>query len=103
DMLVRLIKWLRAQEIGLVILLLLVGSIGWGVIELTDNVLEGDTRAVDEQLLLAMRETSDPSEPIGPEWVDEMGRDFTALGGIGVLTLITLLVAGYLLIRGAKR
>src|SRR5690606_30046683 len=89
--------------LGLVIALLLLGTIGWGVIELTGEVLEGDTHAIDERLLLAMRTPGDLTEPIGPDWVDEMGRDFTALGGVGVLTLFTLLVAGYLLIRGAQR
>lgn len=100
---VRWINWIRAQELGLVIVMLLLGTIGWGVIELTGEVLEGDTRAIDEQLLLALRAPGDLTEPIGPDWVDEMGRDFTALGGIGVLSLITLFVAGYLLIRGARR
>jgi len=101
----RWINWARAQGLGLglVIALLLLGTIGWGVIELTGEVLEGDTHAIDERLLLAMRTPGDLTEPIGPDWVDEMGRDFTALGGVGVLTLFTLLVAGYLLIRGAQR
>src|SRR5690606_26112172 len=98
----RWINWAPAQGLGLglVIALLLLGTIGWGVIELTGEVLEGDTHAIDERLLLAMRTPGDLTEPIGPDWVDEMGRDFTALGGVGVLTLFTLLVAGYLLIRG---
>ncbi len=99
----RWIRWALAQELVLVVVLLVLGSIGWGVIELTGEVLEGDTRAIDELLLLAMRTPGDLSEPIGPGWVDEMGRDFTALGGIGLLTLITLFVGGYLLIRGARR
>lgn len=99
----RWIRWVRNQELGLVIALLLLGTIGWGVLELTGEVLEGDTHAIDEQLLLSLRTPGDLTEPIGPEWVDEMGRDFTALGGIGLLTLITLFVAGYLLIRGERR
>jgi undecaprenyl-diphosphatase len=103
DAILRGIRWVRAQEIGLVIGMFSLGMIGWGVIELTGEVLEGDTRAIDERLLLAMRVPDDLSEPIGPEWVDEMGRDFTALGGVGVLTVLTLLVGGYLLIRGARR
>ena len=30
-------------------------------------------------------------------------RDFTALGGVGVLTLLTIVAAGYLLLTGKKR
>jgi undecaprenyl-diphosphatase len=37
--------------------------------------------------------------PIGPEWLHEAGRDLTALGGVAVLTLITVAVAGFLWLR----
>lgn len=100
--LMRWMTWVREQELGLVVALLVLGAIGWGLIELTGEVLEGDTHAIDERLLLAMRAPGDLNDPIGPGWVEEMGRDFTALGGIGVLTLITLFAAGYLVIRGAR-
>src|SRR5690606_6232517 len=63
----------------------------------------GDTHAVDEKILLAMRNPEDRSDPIGPRWAEEMGRDFTALGGTAVLTLITLTVVGYLLMVGRRR
>jgi undecaprenyl-diphosphatase len=35
--------------------------------------------------------------------VEELGRDFTALGGTGVLTLLTLSVLGYLLLEYKKK
>lgn len=52
-------------------------------------VVAGRTDDLDERLLLAMREPGDLSDPIGPRWVEEVGRDVTALGGVAVLTLIT--------------
>lgn len=61
----------------------------WCFVELADEVIEGDTRALDETILLAMRVQGDQGDPVGPAWIEEMFRDFTALGGIGVLTLIT--------------
>src|SRR5690606_2993408 len=42
----------------------------------------------------------DPSEPLGPHWLEETGRDITALGGMTVLALITLSVAGFLVLQG---
>src|SRR5690606_41139424 len=41
-----------------------------------------------------------PDDPLGPPWVEEMARDFTALGGTGVLALVTLATVGYLLLAG---
>ncbi|MBS3667667.1 phosphatase PAP2 family protein [Vreelandella boliviensis] len=70
----------------------------WGFVALAEEVIEGDTHSVDESLLLALRNPADLSDPIGPGWVEEMGRDFTALGGVGVLVLITLGALGYLLL-----
>lgn len=78
------------------------GSI-WLFLALADEVLERETAAVDEAILLALRSESDRSDPLGPGWLEEMGRDFTALGGVGVLTLLTLCSCVYLLlIRRAR-
>ncbi|MCE8017704.1 phosphatase PAP2 family protein [Halomonas sp. MCCC 1A17488] len=70
----------------------------WGFIELADAVIEGETQSIDETLLLSMRNPADHTDPLGPGWVEEMGRDFTALGGVGVLVVITLGALGYLLL-----
>jgi len=40
-----------------------------------------------------------PTVPIGPVWLTEVARDFTALGGVAVLTLLTVLVTVHLLLR----
>ncbi len=75
----------------------------WAFIEVADEVVEGESRATDSRVLLALRNSNDLSDPIGPLWVEELGRDFTALGGVGVLTLLTLSVAGYLWLIGKVR
>lgn len=75
----------------------------WAFIEVTDEVIEGESHATDSEVLLALRSADDLSDPIGPPWVEELGRDFTALGGVGVLTLLTLSVAGYLWLVGKVR
>jgi undecaprenyl-diphosphatase len=72
-------------------------------IGIADEVLEGDTMRFDRWLLLALRASGDAGDPLGPAWVEEMFRDFTALGGIGVLSLLTLASAGYLWLLGLRR
>jgi undecaprenyl-diphosphatase len=67
---------------------------------LASEVVEGDTRAFDERVLLALRASGDPADPVGPRWFEEMMRDFTAIGGTGVLVLMVLAVAGFLTLTG---
>lgn len=64
--------------------------------QIADEVLEGETSEFDRIVLLAFRNVADVSDPVGPRWFEEMMRDFTALGGVGVLTLITLAITGFL-------
>jgi undecaprenyl-diphosphatase len=71
--------------------------------QLTDEVLEGETHAFDETVLLALRSATDPSDPIGPPWLEEQIRDVTALGSLGVLTLLSLAVVGFLILQGKRR
>ena len=81
--------WAR-REFALLVALVIAASAIWGFAELADEVLEGDTHAFDERILLALRSASDPSDPLGPSWVEELMRDLTALGSMGLLTINTL-------------
>lgn len=78
------------------ILVVLAGI--WSFVEIADEVVEGETHAVDEALLLALRNPEDHTDPLGPGWMEELGRDLTALGGMGVLVLFALGAVGYLLL-----
>jgi undecaprenyl-diphosphatase len=69
---------------------------------LVDEVGEGETRAFDTAILLALRNPADTSDPIGPWWLEVMFRDLTSLGSTAVLTLITVIAIGYLLIDGKR-
>jgi undecaprenyl-diphosphatase len=51
--------------------------------------------AFDEWLIVALRNPGDLSDPIGPAWLEEMMRDFTALGSTGVLNVMVLAIAGF--------
>jgi undecaprenyl-diphosphatase len=83
--------------------LVMLGLGLFAFIILAGEMLEGDTMRFDRWLLMALRTPGDPSDPIGPLWVEEMFRDFTALGGVGVLSLITLLSVIYLWLQGLHR
>jgi undecaprenyl-diphosphatase len=92
----------RAELLPLLLLVAMAGGV-WVFAELAEEVTEGDTRQLDERVLLALREPGDRSDPLGPRWVEETGRDFTALGAISVLALLTLSVSGFLVLAGKRR
>lgn len=92
----------RRLELRTLLLLVLASAGMWGFVELADEVLAGETRPIDESLLRAMRSPTDPSDPAGPRWFEEMARDVTALGGIALLVLLAGAVAVYLLLVGKK-
>lgn len=71
----------------------------WIFIEVADEVREGESHAYDEAILRSLRQPADPSVPVGPTWLREASRDVTALGGGTVVTLVTLAVLGFLLLR----
>lgn len=81
---------LRARvELRLLIGALLIVLALWAFIALASEVSEGDTRTVDETILLAMRNPADRADPFGPLWLEEMARDYTALGGMGIVVLVS--------------
>lgn len=92
---------LRLELVPLLVLVLVAGGI-WLFAEIADEVNEGETRRIDEQILLSLRNPDDRTDPLGPRWLEEMERDFTALGGIGVLVLLTVSVSVYLMLDGKK-
>lgn len=89
---------------GPLAVLIAVGAVLlFAFIKLADKVMEGETWVFDETILLALRKPGDLSQPIGPLWLEEMVRDFTALGSTGVLSIITLGVVGWLMFSGKRK
>ncbi len=101
----RLLTWMSGLrrlgrfEFGMLIVVLLAAAALWSFFELADEVLEGETHAFDAAVLLMLRNPADLNDPIGPPWAEEIGRDITALGGATVLTLLSLIVAGFLVLQ----
>ena len=91
----RELSWLIAG-LGVCVLL-------WGFLALASEVMEGDTTALDNRILLALRQPGDLSKPIGPAWVEFALLDLTAIGGATVLGLVVCAVAGFLALQTRYR
>ena len=96
--------WVRQRiELSTLVGALLVAAGVWAFVALAGEVLEGDTKGLDTAILLFLRNPADLTDPIGPPWVEEIGRDMTALGGTGTLILLTVFVIGLLWMQGNRR
>ena len=89
-------RWLTYLEFKTLLAFMFVVGGTWIFAELADEVSEGSTQTVDEWVLRALQEPGTPASPIGPPWVENMARDWTALGSFSVLAIISILVAGFL-------
>jgi undecaprenyl-diphosphatase len=103
-MFARLHQFFRRSGWKEFVLLIIAGTFClclWGFVELADDAVEGDYDQFENQIMRSLRQPDDLSKPLGPWWSAEMARDITALGGATVLSIMTTLVVGYLLIRRA--
>ena len=91
------------QVPGILIPVILVAGAAWAFIEILDEVVEGDTRAIDEAIILGFRVPVDPADPIGPPWFEESVRDVTSLGSAPALVIAVLAVVGFLALAKAWR
>lgn len=66
--------------------------------KLAGEVAEGDTSAFDTAVVLAFRTPDNPDTLIGPVWLQEIGRDVTALGSFAFLGPVFVAVVIYLLL-----
>lgn len=98
----RIREYGKKIEPRILFLLVVLGGGTWVFLEVADAVMEGETRSVDEMLLLAMRTPGDVSDPLGPAWIEEMARDVTALGGIAVLVFVTVATLVYFLLMSKR-
>src|SRR5215212_8019107 len=97
--LLSIINWIRRREIVVLLAVLTVVLGSWAFIRLADEVKDKDTQSFDERIIVKMRRPENRAIPIGPPWLHEVGRDMTALGGVAVLSGLTLVVAGFLVMR----
>lgn len=93
---------LGRDEIGLIAALFVVAAFILGFGLLAEEVMEGDTSGFDRAVIMAFRTAGSPADPIGPPWLEEMGRDVTGLGSFAFLGFVFLAVVGYLLLVGKR-
>lgn len=68
-------------------------------IEISGEVREGETLKFDNAILAALRSPSNPSDPVGPAWLLSTFQDISALGGVAVLTLLTIAICSFCLLH----
>ena len=94
----RISRWLGGADLILLLAFLapVLGILAF--FQVASAVRAGTTQNLDEHILRSLRQPTGPATPLGPPWVQEMGRDLTALGGVALLTFLTTVVAGFLLL-----
>lgn len=90
------------RELRVLLALVAIAASIWLFAGLADEIVEGDEFAFDRAVLLFFRNPADPGDPIGPDKLESMVRDVTAMGGTVILTFITLAVAGFLALGGKR-
>lgn len=98
-----LLRWVGKHELGSLLAVCAISLGTWVFVAVADEVGEGDTQNLDRKLLLSLRAANDLTDPLGPGWLEEMGRDVTALGGMTGLSLLTVAVVGHLLLAHKPR
>lgn len=91
----RFLDWLGSHGAVVLGAVLVVVAGTWGFVELLDEVQEGETQKFDEWIFRHARRWHGPEHRM----LEELGRDITALGGVPILTIFTLAVAGFLLME----
>ena len=73
-----------------------IGALALLGLAVASLMADGGSLAFDRSLMLALRTPGAPDDPLGPRWFEDVMRDMTALGGIGVVIGASLVFAGYL-------
>ncbi len=87
----------RRSQYGLLTAILVIATLLFAFGLIAEEVAEGGPIALDQAIMLAVRDAANPAIPIGPPWLIEAARDVTSLGSIVVLGIILFSVVGYLL------
>lgn len=95
--------FLRSTEARTLIAIGALAAAAWAFLALSDEVSEDDTLPIDRAILMALRTPGDPTDPIGPKFLEEVVRDITALGGLTQVTIMAAVLAAWLLLYRRRR
>ena len=85
---IKVLLWIFIILIGTLIFILIANAVS-----------EGETKYFDLMILKSLRMPGNLHQPIGPEWLEPAMRDITSLGGATVIVIITVVVAGFLILQ----
>lgn len=80
-------RWPRRLVVGVAALALLALAV-------SSLFADGGAHTLDRQIMLLLRDAT-ANDPIGPNWFEDVMRDMTGLGGIGVVVGASVLLAGF--------
>ena len=83
----------RAYELSILLASALAAGGFWIFIEIAEEMLEGETRRLDEAILLSLHNSAALVR------IEEVMRDFTSLGGTAILVALCLAILGDLLLQ----
>jgi len=92
-------RWLPSRFLVIVVALAFAS---WAFIEVAEEVVEGDSAALDRTILLALHAPGATAIGTRPAWLIALARDITALGSTTVLGLLVSFVAAFLLLAGQR-
>src|SRR5262249_47805249 len=69
----------RQLQLEVVATIFIIAASSFLYLKLVSEVREGEIRAVDEAILLTLRDPANRSNPIGPPWTEVMFRDLNGL------------------------
>jgi undecaprenyl-diphosphatase len=97
----RLVQWVRSNEMAVLLGVAGIASCVWLFAALAVEVVDGDTQAFDRTVLLALRQPGTLA-PLGSPAMQDAARDITALGGVAVLAIVTMIAVGFLILDGKR-
>lgn len=93
----------QRHDLALLLALVVLAAGAWAFAGIAEVVAEGEGREVEERVLLAFRAPGDTDDPVGGVAVEEAVRDLTALGGVLLTSLATVLGAAFFLLDRRPR
>lgn len=87
-------------EFVLVASLAVIATAVLAFIKIADEMSEGEVHGFDMAVLQMLHpDPANPSDPLGPKWLDHAAADLTAIGSVSVLAVLALLVGAFLVMQ----
>jgi undecaprenyl-diphosphatase len=100
---IKLSELVRRPETRLAAIFLVLLGLIWAFLGIAEAVGEHETRRFDRAILRLFRRGPDLAHVVGPDWVQTAAQQLTALGSGSVMLVLTLIIAGYLMLSNHFR